>query len=307
MVPERFNMVDMGGIDIIESQGEKVNGLYNKLRSSMNLCRYTCLYKWGISGIPLAPTFVELELDPDDLSIVINGEISVLTDDTIKIYPLERLPTVTQLSAYENGSYSAPEGYDGFNPVLVHVSPRIGPIVIRENGTYTPPAEIDGFSRVVVEVPLNETFIEDHVPPSESGNDGDTWLYVETVNPPEEVTISVTGGYNGGATISILFDSVQVFTATSLDAYNEVYNNYFDTVNGIDILVSPPPTIYSKLIIDVGYIRVEVDHLGSNTSYGYNYTYTTAYSGRTMEVVRGIYYKNDGGWITVGDEYITTT
>ena len=46
MVPDKFNMVDMGDIDLIESQGQAVDGLYQKLVESIALCRYQCLYNW---------------------------------------------------------------------------------------------------------------------------------------------------------------------------------------------------------------------------------------------------------------------
>ena len=66
MVPDKFNMVDMEGIDIIEAQGVEVPGLYQKLVESIAQCRFQVLYNWMFDGVIIPPTFVELEVNEND-------------------------------------------------------------------------------------------------------------------------------------------------------------------------------------------------------------------------------------------------
>lgn len=126
MVPDKFNMVDMGGIDLIESQGVAVEGLYQKLVESITLCRYQCLYNWKFNGILIPPSYVETELREDE--VWINEGVSVDEEDVIHIYSIEPeppapiLPVIEALQVTENGTYQAPEGIDGYNPVEVSVS-----------------------------------------------------------------------------------------------------------------------------------------------------------------------------------------
>lgn len=125
MIPDKFNMVDMGGIDILESQGEVVQGLYSKLVESITLCRYSCLYNWKFNAIPIAPSYVALDIKAD--GVWINDCIVVTEDDIIRIYSIEPepepvIPVVEPLSVTENGVYTVQEGIDGFNPVSVAVA-----------------------------------------------------------------------------------------------------------------------------------------------------------------------------------------
>ena len=87
MVPDKFNMVDMEGIDIITSQGEVVEGLYQKLVESITQCRYQCLYNWKFDGIPIPPTYVEMGI-VDDV-VWINEGVCVDEEDVVRIYSLE--------------------------------------------------------------------------------------------------------------------------------------------------------------------------------------------------------------------------
>lgn len=100
----------------------------------------------------------------------------------------------------------------------------------------------------------------------------------------ESLLTTVTGGYNGGAVISIKLDNTEVFTATASDTYNQNYNTTSGSftsqeVGTIDIAVTPPPTQSSALTIAFsGGIShtLSVMPNGANTSYGYNFsdTYT---------------------------------
>ena len=157
MVPDKFNMVDMGGIDLIMMQGEAVLGLYDKLMAAISNCQYQCLYNWLFDGVLIPPTYVQLT--DNDGEVYLNEGVSVTSDDVIHIYSVEPSPPdpeIIPLLAEENGTYTVPSGKDGFNPVTVDVpsyTPVIEPISITENGTYTAPAGKDGYSPVTVNVP----------------------------------------------------------------------------------------------------------------------------------------------------------
>lgn len=62
---------------------------------------------------------------------------------------------IQPLSVTENGSYEAPEGVDGYNPVNVNVPSKAVTegLSVTSNGTYTPSAGVDGFNPVSVSVP----------------------------------------------------------------------------------------------------------------------------------------------------------
>ena len=152
MVPDKFNMVDMEGIDLIDSQGVEVPGLYQKLVESIAQCRYQCLYNWKFDGILIPPTYVEMTAT--DESVSINGGVSVDLDDIVHIESLVILPVVEALSVTENGVYTPEEGVDGFAPVEVQVDPTIQSLEVFSNGVYIAPEGIDGYSPVTVHIPI---------------------------------------------------------------------------------------------------------------------------------------------------------
>lgn len=152
MVPDKFNMVDMEGIDLIESQGVEVPGLYEKLVESIAQCRYQCLYNWKFDGILIPPTYVEMVAT--DESVSINGGVSVDVDDIIHIESLVVEPVLETLSVTENGVYTPEEGVDGFSSVEVEVNPIIQPLEVSANGVYTAPEGVDGYSPVTVQISM---------------------------------------------------------------------------------------------------------------------------------------------------------
>lgn len=154
MVPDKFNMVDMEGIDLIESQGVEVPGLYQKLVESIALCRYQCLYNWKFDGILIPPTYVEMVATDEEVSI--NGGVSVDVDDIVHIESLAIPPVVEALSVTENGIYTPEEGVDGFAPVEVEINPVIKSLEVSANGVYTAPDGVDGYSPVTVNIPTSE-------------------------------------------------------------------------------------------------------------------------------------------------------
>lgn len=70
-------------------------------------------------------------------------------------------PVIEALNVTENGTYTAPDGVDGYSPVTVNV-PDIPAVTeelnVTENGTYEPGTGVDGYSRVTVDVPVGDGF-----------------------------------------------------------------------------------------------------------------------------------------------------
>lgn len=116
-VPDKFNTVDMGGIDVVKAQGEKVDGLFLRLLNSIQDCRYSVLCNWFFAEIPVAPAYVELVFDGEQVSI--NDLITVTPDDIVHVSSLQS--TILPLNVEENGRYVPPSGVDGYSPVIVNV------------------------------------------------------------------------------------------------------------------------------------------------------------------------------------------
>ena len=208
MVPNKFNMVDMDGIDLIMMQGEEVPGLYMRLVESITQCRYQCLYNWFFDGVLIPPLYVKMEVN-EDYEVAINEGITVSPDDVIHIYSIERYPDIIPLLAEENGVYNVPSGVDGFNPVTVDVpsyTPVIEPLTITENGIYTAPVGTDGYSPVSVSVHSDQISIKlsDMI---SGGNDTSTY------------NIPISGNYNS-ALILLIGRSNQGITG--LQPYQEI-------------------------------------------------------------------------------------
>lgn len=151
MVPDKFIRIDLHGIDVLESQGEEIPGLYNELVESIQLCRYQIIYNWKFNGILISPTYVELHLTEDGVKI--NRYITVTSDDIVHIYSLESPPVIDSISISENGEYIASGDVDGYSPVIVDISPNLAQLTITENGEYLPASGYDGFSKVIASVP----------------------------------------------------------------------------------------------------------------------------------------------------------
>ena len=179
MVPNKFNMVDMGGIDVLESQGVEVPGLYQRLVDSIALCKYQCLYNWDFDGILIAPTYVELTIEDD--AVKINDYIQVTSDDVIHIHSIETQPVVQQLTVNANGEYVAPEGVDGYSPVIVEVDTVLTGTVIFYAGVTAPAGYLacDGTTYSISDYPQLSEFIEDNYGSVDYfGGDGETTFAV---------------------------------------------------------------------------------------------------------------------------------
>ena len=93
-------------------------------------------------------------------------------------------------------------------------------------------------------------------------------------------SVSVAGGFNGGAVITVQIKGTTIFTATATDTYNLVYDKVSgsQTVDGVEytVTVTPPANSTSLLGISLSNSEEErtfsVQYDGRNTSYGYNYS-----------------------------------
>ena len=97
-----------------------------------------------------------------------------------------------------------------------------------------------------------------------------------------ELETTVTGGYNGGALISISLDDVLVFSAVGNSPYNLDYNikqGTFTINKGVVYInIIPPANSTSTLTIQYSgaYENILiVNYTGNNTSYGYNFANTS--------------------------------
>lgn len=282
MVPDKFNMVDMDGIDLIMMQGEEVPGLYDRLVESIAQCRYQCLYNWFFDGVVIPPTYVRLEVNEDD-EVAINEGVTVSQDDIIHIYslaPPTPEPEIIPLLAEENGVYNVPVGKDGFNPVTVNVpsyTPVINPISITENGIYNAPSGVDGYSPITVDVSggisANMCEIFRHIMFSNSANDcvarGDRYFQRNSDEPilflPSAYISDNSLAYIGYAGIS--------FSSSGITGTYSSYGN----LGNVAEKVTPRGTAYYVQVmngmyppnVDSGVIQFRYDRTSTNYTFRY--------------------------------------
>ena len=60
---------------------------------------------------------------------------------------------IQPLTVTANGTYTVPTGVDGFNPIIVNITPNLQDKTITANGTYTADNGYDGLRQVVVDTP----------------------------------------------------------------------------------------------------------------------------------------------------------
>lgn len=92
----------------------------------------------------------------ESLAITANGTYTAPsgTDgyNPITVNVPQKEPNIQNLSITTNGTYTAPSGTDGYSPVVVDVQPNLENITITANGTYSHAGK-DGYDQVVVNVP----------------------------------------------------------------------------------------------------------------------------------------------------------
>ena len=207
-------MIDLGGIDVIQSQGVAIPGLYQKLLDNIGPCGNPLIYNWKFNGVFIPPQFVEPILEDDAIYI---NDIYVSSDDVVHIPSIERPPVTVQLNVSENGEYEAPEGVDGYNPVVVDVENGV-PLLTRAQWDALTTQEKQAYGLVAIQdassgyMRGNLVNGADYMPPIP--------LYSNGV---EDVAWEVYGG------------AVKELTKISLRAGAGVFSSYACIVSPIDI------------------------------------------------------------------------
>lgn len=83
MVPDKFNMVDMGGIDLLASNGQAVPGLYNRLLEAYSPCRICVLYNYSFGTLRITPQYAFITQEENE--IILNGAIHVTNEDVVML------------------------------------------------------------------------------------------------------------------------------------------------------------------------------------------------------------------------------
>lgn len=126
MVPRKFNIVDFGGFDLVAQSGETIPGIYDRIMDSHWNCVYIMCFGLKFAGFVIAPQYMTPEITED--TIELGGFISITRDDAVTVHlappptPPTPEPIIIPLSATEDGTYEAPEGVDGYNPVVVNTA-----------------------------------------------------------------------------------------------------------------------------------------------------------------------------------------
>lgn len=168
-------------------------------------------------------------------SLYLKGKLSIM--------PAADPAALTSLQATENGDYTPPAGYDGFNEVNVNVPAipaQLTNLSVTSNGDYTPPAGYDGFDEVNVNVPqsaarltgLTATANGDYTPPA--GYDGFDEVNVNVSRPVVD-RLETSINHNG------------TFNVTENKPYGVDY--YDPVIVTVDV---PEPVLIPKLITQNG-------------------------------------------------------
>lgn len=151
------------------------------------------------------------------------------------------------LSVFANGEYLPPEGYDGFDSVIVDVPSKEEVTgYITENGTYTPP-EGKVYNAVEVAVPIPSPVLQSksitengtYTPPS--GVDGFNEVVVNVPTPEPETYFNLQN--------RLYIESSMNYANVSLNSFDSVWNGGGSvgfSLNGLVNLRSK-----SKVIVDV--------------------------------------------------------
>ena len=173
------------------------------------------------------------------------------------IASIGRDPVIESKSITANGTYTAPEGVDGYSPITVNV-PTPTPVIesksITANGTYTAPEGVDGYSPITVNVPLpqNAYLLKSvaNLPQAiASFNDGEDMVMPslkvaiepqqEGSGDPSPTNIRPISGWDEvDVTVADDVENPTVSNVYTIDLDGTRYGGEVDVVNGI---VTPAP------------------------------------------------------------------
>ena len=153
------------------------------------------------------------------------------------ISTIGRTPVIESKSITENGTYTAPEGVDGYSPITVNVpipTPVIQSKSITENGTYTAPEGVDGYSPITVNVPIPTPIIQ-----SKSITENGTYTAPEGVDGYSPITVNVPIPTEGSKYKIYAESAMSIFPTLN----GKFYSNWDDgggniglTLNGVENL-----------------------------------------------------------------------
>ncbi len=288
MVPNKFSMVDLDGIDIVESQGIEIPGLYQKLANAIAQCRYQVIYNWKFDGILIPPSNVEMEVDGSEIKI--NENISVSNADIVYIHSLEPPgpePVLVSLTATENGTYLPALGQDGFSEVNVNLS---------------------------IPQPYDSNPVEDGVSNPGLSN---KWSRGDHVHPHDTTKLNANGD---GSDVTISFTESSSRTNISAGEklsviFGKVAKWFTDLGNAAFRGVDATPTENSTNLVESGGIKSAIDNIGAQTAVSPS-TYINYVSGITtyretlIKIAPNIYYYSvtlDGITFGAGETEIGST
>lgn len=214
----------------------------------------------------------------------ISGMIQQFLEGNIKTLSGSE-PVIESKTITENGSYTAPEGVDGYSPVVVNVpsdEPVIESKTITENGTYTPEIGVDGFAPVVVNVQSSAPVIE-----SKNITENGTYTVPEGVDGYSPVTVNVP----------------QLTTRTlQLELTNNVSHQMYypesgEAFNVVDVSVDVAP-LQGVRIAGTNYNRITLPQTDSN-----NYEYVLKFYNSGYQHNTSIIGNSSGGYNIQLTEY----
>lgn len=150
---------------------------------------------------------------------------------------------IQSLSVTKNGEYEAPEGVDGYNPVLVNVPTAavVKSITITSNGTYTPPTGVDGYNPVIVDNPYEDLYKLEHgdgeeIDPGIDDEEGNPIIINgEEVDNLDDLNDLINAAIVGGG-------SAEVVVSDGNNLIKIKYELVYTTKNGVEY-VDPKTTI----------------------------------------------------------------
>lgn len=202
----------------------------------------------------------------------------MMSGDSANIQPL----TVTQ-----NGQYNAPEGVDGFNPVIVNVpvsKPVIRSLTVTRNGRYdAADYGYDGFDPVIVNNPYEILWKQEHGQTEEIDtgltDEEDKPIIIDGL-PVDDIDDVINSGLPGDVTFAALSDSGLIYVR--LQYKETVITPDWETQYDLSVTVTNAQTGESKTASQTVTIRASSQYpvVALDTATKINYSivvYTAGY------------------------------